>query len=117
MSDSNQPEQAEIAQAIEAGSEKVGNVPIDPKGAFDFVIDVPLQISVEVGKASLLVREVLQLNVGSVVELDRGAGDPADVFVNGKLIARGEVSVVDGKLAVKISEVVGNVSGDASGSH
>ena len=69
------------------------------------------------GKASLLVREVLQLNVGSVIELDRGANDPADVYVNGKLIARGQVSVVDGRLAVKIAEVVGNVSGETGGTH
>jgi flagellar motor switch protein FliN/FliY len=82
--------------------------------AFDFVIDVPLELSVEVGGARLLVREVLQLKEGSVIELDRSANDPAEVFVNGKLIAKGEVSVVEDRLVVQISEIVGEQRGAAS---
>lgn len=81
--------------------------------AFDFVIDVPLELSVEVGGARLLVREVLQLKEGSVLELDRSANDPAEVFVNGKLIAKGEVSVVEDRLVVQISEIVGDQRGAA----
>ena len=81
--------------------------------AFDFVIDVPLALSVEVGGAKLLVREVLQLKEGSVVELDRTASDPAEVFVNGKLIARGEVTVVEERLVVQISEIIGEQTGDS----
>lgn len=72
----------------------------------DLVIDVPLRVTVEVGRASMLVRDVLQLTRGSVIPLDRRSGDPADILVNGRLIARGELSVVDDKLAVRVVEVI-----------
>ena len=70
------------------------------------IIDVPLRITVEVGTTRMLVREVLQLNKGSVVPLDRITGDPADILVNGRLIARGEVTSLDDSLAVRIVELV-----------
>lgn len=76
------------------------------------LIDVPLRITVELGSTRMLVREVLQLNRGSVVALDRVAGDPAEVFVNGRLIARGEVTSVDDKLAIRIVELVAREGGE-----
>jgi len=76
-------------------------------GAIDFVLDVPLRVTVEVGGARMHVREVLQLVKGSVIELDRASGEPADVMVNGRLVARGELTVVDDRLAVRIVEVLG----------
>ncbi|MCP3983659.1 MAG: flagellar motor switch protein FliN [bacterium] len=75
-------------------------------GSLDLVIDVPLRVTVEVGSASMLVREVLQFSKGSVVELDRAAGQPADVLVNGRLLARGEVTVEEDRLAVRIVEML-----------
>lgn len=75
-------------------------------GSLDLVIDVPLRVTVEVGSASMLVREVLQFSKGSVIELDRAAGEPADVLVNGRLLARGEVTVEDDRLAVRIVEML-----------
>lgn len=75
-------------------------------GGLDFVMDVPLRLSVEIGSTQLLVREVLQLVKGSVVELDRMNGDPADIYVNERLVAHGEVTVVEDRLAVKIFEVI-----------
>ncbi len=75
-------------------------------GSLDLVIDVPLRVTVEVGSASMLVREVLQFSKGSVIELDRAAGQPADVLVNGRLLARGEVTVEDDRLAVRIVEML-----------
>lgn len=72
-----------------------------------FVLDVPLQLSVEIGSTQMLVREVVQLDRGSVVELDRGVGDPADVLVNGRIVARGEVTMVDDRLAVRLVEIIG----------
>jgi len=75
-------------------------------GSLDLVIDVPLRLTVEVGGARMLVREVLQLGKGSVIELDRGSGEPADILVNGRLLARGEVTVVDDRLAVRVVEVL-----------
>ena len=76
-------------------------------GELDFVLDVPLEVRVEIGSARLRVGEVLQLDKGSVVELDRMAGDPADVLVNGRLVARGEVTTVDDRLAVRLLEIAG----------
>ena len=73
----------------------------------EFVSDVPLRISVEVGSARMLVRDVLRLGEGSVVELDHMAEEPADLYVNGRLIARGEITVVDDRLAVRVVELVG----------
>ena len=81
-------------------------------GSLDLVIDVPLQVTVEVGSARMRVREVLQLARGSVIELDRSSGEPADILVNGRLLARGEVTVVDDRLAVRVVEVL---SGEPAG--
>lgn len=71
--------------------------------------EVPLEVSAELGKTQLSVAEILQLNVGSVVELDRTAGAPVDVVVNGALIARGEVVVIEDEYGVRISEIVGRL--------
>jgi flagellar motor switch protein FliN len=72
----------------------------------DILMDVSLKVSVELGRATLTVRETLNLSPGHVVELDKLAGDPVDVLVNGRLIARGEVVVVDDQFGVRITEIV-----------
>lgn len=72
----------------------------------DLVMDIPVRIALEVGSAQISIRELLQLGQGSVVELDRQAGEPLDVLVNGKLIARGEVVVVNDKLGIRLTDVV-----------
>ncbi|MCG8590734.1 MAG: flagellar motor switch protein FliN [Proteobacteria bacterium] len=79
-----------------------------PGADMDLVMDVPLKLTVEIGNAKLMVRDLLQLGKGSIVELDRMSGDPADVYVNDRLVARGEVTVVEERLAVRIVEVVGS---------
>lgn len=71
-----------------------------------FILDIPLQLTVELGRTSLLVKEVLQLNQGAVVELSKLAGEPLDVFVNSKLVARGEAVVVNEKFGVRLVDVV-----------
>ena len=68
-------------------------------------MDVPLKISVELGRSQMTLRQTLELVQGSVIELDRLAGDPVDIFVNERILARGEVVVVDDKFAVRITEV------------
>lgn len=68
--------------------------------------DVDLDISIELGRTELLIEEVLKLREGSVVSLDQRAGDPVDIVANGRLIARGELLVVDGKFGVRLSEVL-----------
>lgn len=79
--------------------------PIDPR-RIDLLRDVLMGVSVELGRTRLTVQEILGLTPGSIVELDRAAGAPVDVLVNGKLIAHGEVVVVDEEFAVRISAVV-----------
>ncbi len=71
------------------------------------ILEVPLRLSVELGSASLPVRDVLALTKGSIVELDRMSGEPADVYANDRLIARGEISVADQRVAIRITELVG----------
>ncbi|HEU0276374.1 MAG TPA: flagellar motor switch protein FliN [Rhodanobacteraceae bacterium] len=70
------------------------------------VMDVPVTLSMEVGRAKISLRNLLQLNQGSVVELERTAGEPLDVFVNGTLVAHGEVVVVNDKLGIRLTDVV-----------
>lgn len=69
-------------------------------------MDVPLKITVELGRTRMSLRQTLELVQGSVIELDRLAGDPVDVFVNERLLAKGEVVVVDDKFAVRITELI-----------
>lgn len=86
--------QEEIA-AVEAGEPDLG-----------LIMEVPLRLSVELGSASLPVRDVLALAKGSIVELDRMTGEPADVYANDRLIARGELTHEDDRVAIRITELV-----------
>ncbi|HUB87070.1 MAG TPA: flagellar motor switch protein FliN [Verrucomicrobiae bacterium] len=74
----------------------------------NLVLDVPVSLTIELGSCQLPMKEVLQLNIGSVVQLDKPADAPVELSVNGKLIARGEVVVVEDRFGVKITEVIGN---------
>lgn len=84
---------------------------IDSPNNFDVVLDVPVSLTVELGHCQLPMREVLQLSIGSVVQLDKPADAPVDLFVNGKLVARGEVVVIEDRFGVKITEVLGSHDG------
>ena len=72
----------------------------------DVILDVPVTLSLEVGRTRLPIRSLLQLNQGSVVELERAAGEPLDVFVNGTLVAHGEVVVVNDKFGIRLVDVI-----------
>ena len=72
----------------------------------DLLLDVPLQITVELGRTRMLIKDVLELGIGSVVELNKLAGEAVEVFVNNKLIAKGEVVVIDENFAVRITSIV-----------
>lgn len=74
--------------------------------ALDFILDIPLTLNVELGRSQLLINELLQLGQGSVIELTKLAGEPMDVFVNQRLIARGEVVVVNEKFGVRLTDIV-----------
>jgi flagellar motor switch protein FliN/FliY len=80
----------------------------------NLVLDVPVSLTIELGSCQLPMKEVLQLNIGSVVQLDKPADAPVELSVNGKLIARGEVVVVEDRFGVKITEVVGSANAVAA---
>ncbi|WP_371319620.1 flagellar motor switch protein FliN [Oceanimonas pelagia] len=85
-----------------------GQAPItqEERRKLDTILDIPVTISMEVGKSQISIRNLLQLNQGSVVELDRLAGEPLDVMVNGTLIAHGEVVVVNDKFGIRLTDVI-----------
>lgn len=72
----------------------------------DLLLDIPLQVSVEVGRARILVRDLLQMQEGTLIELDKLAGEPLDLYVNSRLIARGEAVVVNDKFGLRLTDVV-----------
>jgi flagellar motor switch protein FliN/FliY len=86
------------------------NAPANYPTNLDIVLDVPVGLTVELGSCQLPMRDVLQLNPGSVVQLDKAADSLVDLRVNQKLIARGEVVVVEDRFAIKITEILGGAS-------
>ena len=91
---------AEFSDLKDAGGSDARDVNLE------VILDVPVTLSMEVGRTRIPIRNLLQLNQGSVVELDRAAGEPLDVFVNGTLVAHGEVVVVNEKFGIRITDVV-----------
>ena len=91
----------------EFGSVPRNNQPVTLDGPnLDVILDIPVSISMEVGSTDINIRNLLQLNQGSVIELDRLAGEPLDVLVNGTLIAHGEVVVVNEKFGIRLTVVI-----------
>ena len=86
------------------------NATLETPSNLDLVLDVPVSLTIELGGCQLPMREVLQLNVGSVVQLDKAADAPVELSINGKLIARGEVVVIEDRYGVKITEVLGGTA-------
>ena len=80
--------------------------PIQPGGDLSLVLDVPVELAVEIGRTTMTIREAVALTPGAVVTLDRMAGEPVDLLVNGKRIARGEVVVIDEEFGLRVTEVV-----------
>jgi flagellar motor switch protein FliN/FliY len=97
-----------------AGAEKntfppkgeAGRGPLSDVANLNFILDIPLEISVELGRARMMISELLQLGQGSVIELNKLAGEPLEIFVNQKLIARGEVVVVNEKFGIKMTDII-----------
>lgn len=82
------------------------SAPPAAQSGLDLILDVPLKVTVELGRTRMQIRDVLELGKGSVVELDKLAGEPVDLLVNGKLIARGEVVVIDENFGVRVTDIV-----------
>lgn len=107
---------AALEQQEKSGSSAVQQVALDEfvnsgtgvagRPDLDVILDIPVTISMEVGRTSITIRNLLQLNQGSVIELDRLAGEPLDVLVNGTLIAHGEVVVVNEKFGIRMTDVI-----------
>jgi flagellar motor switch protein FliN/FliY len=95
------PEQPQQAPTAGNAAEAYGS-----RAGIDLLHDVEMDISAELGRARMSVRELLSLSPGTVVELDRAAGSPADLLVNGRLIARGEVVVIDENFGIRITEII-----------
>ncbi len=102
-------EQGEVE--VEDAAQTASFQQLEPEGCggdikLDAILDVPVTISMEIGRTRINIRNLLQLNQGSVVELDRLAGEPMDVLVNGTLIAQGEVVVVNEKFGIRLTDIV-----------
>ena len=100
---------AHTDEAAPASAEFQDLQPDDNQAAevnLDAILDVPVTIAMEIGRTRINIRNLLQLNQGSVVELDRLAGEPMDVLVNGTLIAQGEVVVVNDKFGIRLTDVI-----------
>lgn len=80
-----------------------------PVQTLDFILDIPLKVTVELGRTKMMIRDVLQLAQGSVVELSKFAGEPLEVLVNEKLVARGEVVVVNEKFGIRLTDIISPV--------
>jgi flagellar motor switch protein FliN len=84
--------------------------PLNPSEAssrrLDLLLDVPLDVTVELGRARMSIQDLLALSPGSVIELDKMAGEPLDIVVNGRLIARGEAVVVNDRFGIRITDIV-----------
>jgi len=103
----------QTANAVEPQVAELGNLKADAPdpGAnrelnLDVVLDIPVTLSMEVGRSRISIRNLLQLSQGSVVELDRATGEALDVYVNGTLIAHGEVVVVNDKFGIRLTDVI-----------
>lgn len=107
MADENQLPEGQEQAAVETPDEPS----VAEKGAnkLDLILDIPLKLSVEVGRAKIIVNDLLKLGQGSVIELSKLAGDPLEVLVNDKLIARGEVVVVNEKFGVRLTDIISPV--------
>ncbi len=102
------PTEAELQQFEEATDSKAP-LSREERKKLDAILDIPVTITMEVGHAKISIRNLLQLNQGSVIELERLAGEPLDVLVNGTLIAHGEVVVVNDKFGIRLTDVISQI--------
>lgn len=104
-----QVEGVAVEQFDEDSSSAKAPLSVEERKKLDSILDIPVTITMEVGHAKISIRNLLQLNQGSVIELERLAGEPLDVLVNGTLIAHGEVVVVNDKFGIRLTDVISQV--------
>jgi flagellar motor switch protein FliN len=93
----------ELADEIRAGDDALNKLKVQN---LDFILDIPLKVTVELGRTSIIIKDLLQLGQGSVLELDKLAGEPLEILVNGKLVAKGEVVVVNEKFGIRLTDII-----------
>ena len=92
-----------ILDQVKAGDDSLNKLKVQN---LDFILDIPLEVTVELGRTKVLVKDLLTMGQGSVIELDKLAGEPLEIIVNGKLVAKGEVVVVKEKFGVRLTEII-----------
>ncbi len=97
---------ASLADGIQAGDDALNKLKVQN---LDFILDIPLKVTVELGRTSVVIKDLLQLGQGSVLELDKLAGEPLEILVNGKLVAKGEVVVVNEKFGIRLTDIISPV--------
>ncbi len=97
---------AKSGAANEPSPKAPEEVPKAKANHFEFILDIPLEVSVELGRTRMIINDLLQLGQGSVIELTKLAGEPMEILVNQKLIARGEVVVVNEKFGVRLTDII-----------
>ena len=97
---------SEISDGVQAGDDALNKLRVQN---LDFILDIPLKVSVELGRTEVLIKDLLQLGQGSVLELDKLAGEPLEILVNGKLVAKGEVGVVNEEFGIRLTDIISPV--------
>lgn len=95
-----------LADQIKAGDDSLNKLKVQN---LDFILDIPLKVTVELGRTTVIIKDLLQLGQGSVLELDKLAGEPLEILVNGKLVAKGEVVVVNEKFGIRLTDIISPV--------
>ena len=110
-----QVDPADIDEILDSGSEgpslpKFTDLKKDPSKIrpdnLDFILDIPLEVTAELGRTKMMINDLLQLGQGSIIELSKLAGEPLEILVNGRLIARGEVVVVNDKFGIRLTDII-----------
>lgn len=99
----NTMEVEKLADEIRAGDDAINKLKVQN---LDFILDIPLKVTVELGRTEVIIKDLLQLGQGSVLELDKLAGEPLEILVNGKLVAKGEVVVVNEKFGIRLTDII-----------
>lgn len=92
-----------LADGVKAGDDALNKLKVQN---LDFILDIPLKVTVELGRTEVVIKDLLQLGQGSVLELDKLAGEPLEILVNGKLVAKGEVVVVNEKFGIRLTDII-----------
>ena len=99
----NEAEVKKLADEIRVGDDALNKIKVQN---LDFILDIPLKVTVELGRTNVIIKDLLQLGQGSVLELDKLAGEPLETLVNGKLVAKGEVVVVNEKFGIRLTDII-----------